>query len=120
MQRYVFFNYSTQISCIFLCFCRVFYLSLLREVSEVIVDDGLDEFGSSGVVAVGVVNASEVHEDDACWTCGVGGEIIEDGFVGVGGIVTITVAERDFPAEKGFHFGIGRGEVEDPHKVMRV
>ena len=94
----------------------------MREVSEVIVDDGLDEFGSSGVVAVGVVNASEVHEDDACRTCGVGGKIIEDGFVGVGvgGIVTITVAERDFSAEEGFHFGIGRGEVEDPHEVMRV
>ena len=72
------------------------------------------------MVAVGVVNASEVHEDDACGTCGMGGEIIEDGLVSVGGIVTIAVAERDFPAEEGFHLGIGRGEVEDPHKVMRV
>lgn len=72
------------------------------------------------MVAVGVVNACEVHEDDACRTCRVGGEIIEDGFVGVGGIVTIAVAERDFPAKEGFHFGIGGGEVEDPHEVMRV
>ena len=95
-------------------------LFLETEVSEVIVDEGLDEFGSSGGVTVAVVNACKVHEDDACGTCGMGGEIIEDGFVGVGGIVTIAVAERDFPAEERFHFGIGGGEVEDPDDVLWV
>ena len=46
---------------------------LWGEVSEVVIDDGLHEFSASGEVAVAVVNASEVHEDDASRTSGVDG-----------------------------------------------
>lgn len=65
----------------------------LFEVLEIVVDDGLYECGTTGVVAVAVVNSCEVHEDDACGACGVGVEIVEEGLVGVGGVVAVAVAE---------------------------
>ena len=84
------------------------------------MDEGLDEFSTSGMVTVAVVNACEIHEDDARGTSGMSGEIIEKGFVGVGSVVSITVAERDLTSEEGFNFGVGGGEVEDPYEVLRV
>lgn len=57
------------------------------------MDDGLDKFGTSGVIAFAVVNTSEVHEDDASGTSGMAIQIIEKSLVGMGGIVTIAVAE---------------------------
>ena len=80
----------------------------------------MDEFGTSGVVAVAVVNACEVHEDDARGASGMSGEIIEKGLVGVGSVVSIAVAERDLTSEDGFNFGIGGGEVENPYEMLRV
>ena len=42
----------------------------------IMIDNGLDEFGTPCVVAVRVVCASEVHEDDACAGRGVRSEIV--------------------------------------------
>ena len=72
------------------------------------------------MVAVGVVSTSEVHEDDAGGACGMSGEIVEDGLVGVVGVVAIAVAEGDFASEEGLNFGVGRGEVEDPEEVVDI
>lgn len=71
------------------------------------------------MIAITVVSAGEVHEDDASRTCWTGGEIIEKGLVGVGGIVTIAIAEGNFTSEEGFYFRVGRGEVESPYEVGR-
>ena len=49
----------------------------------------------------------------------MGGEIVEKGLMGVGGIVTIAIAEGDFTSEEGFYFRVGRGEVESPYEVGR-
>ena len=59
----------------------------------VMIDNGLDEFGSPCVVAVRVVCASEVHEDDACAGRGVRSEIVEESLVSMGCVVSIAVAE---------------------------
>ena len=80
----------------------------------------MDKFGTSGVVTVGMVSTSEVHEDDAGGACWMRGEIVEDGFMSVCGIVTIAVAEGNFASEEILHFRIGRGEIEDPDKVVDI
>ena len=72
---------------------RGLYGLFLFEVQEVVVDDCLYECSTMYVVPVAVVNSNEVHEDDASGSCRVGVEVFEKGFVGVGGIVTIAVAQ---------------------------
>ena len=50
----------------------------------------------------------------------MGREIIEKCLMGMGGIVTIAIAEGYSTSEKVFHFRIGRGEIEHPDDVLRV
>ena len=50
----------------------------------------------------------------------MGGEIIEKSLMGMGGIVSIAIAERDSTSEKVFHLRIGRGEIEHPDDALRV
>lgn len=65
----------------------------LSQVLKIVVDDSLYECGTMCVVLVASVYSRKIHEDNACGTCGVSVEIIEKGFVGVGGIVAVTVAQ---------------------------
>lgn len=87
---------------------------------EVVADDGLHDFSASGVIVVRMICANEVHEDDACRTCRMVGEIVKDGFVGMRGVVTIAITEGDFASEERLHFGVGRSEVEDPDELVGI
>lgn len=63
------------------------------EVLEVHVDDGLHQLSPANLVIPAPINASEIHEDDTCGTGIVLLKDIEDGGMGVGGVVAVAVRE---------------------------
>ena len=106
-----------------LAVCRIALPNLIHifQVTEVVSDDGIDEFLSPCIIAVACIHAYIVGKNDSGRSgsiCGVG-QILDDGGIGMCGIVAVAVARRDFlvndkgNVEPGC-FRVGRGKVINP------
>ena len=84
------------------------------EVFEVHVNNGLHQLTAADIVIPTPVHTGEVHKDDTCGAWIVLLQNIENGCMGVGGIVAVAVGERNRDTEQRLYLGVARCEADHP------